>query len=153
MSQSSDTYHAACFCGKVAFTLSAAPELMAYCHCDSCRHWSAGPISEFTLWKPEYLTIIQGAQHIKSFDKHAAQNKGEVLSDRSWCECCGSHLFTRHPGMGLVDVPAVIIKGLGFTPAFHVHYQETVLPMADGLPKFRDLPEPAGGSGEVMPEC
>jgi hypothetical protein len=29
---------------------------------------------------------------------------------------------------------------------------ETVPPMKDGLPKLRDFPAEAGGSGEVMPE-
>jgi hypothetical protein len=54
--------------------------------------------------------------------------------------------------MGLIDVPAVIIKNLNFKPGFHVHYQESVHPMKDGLPKFRDLPKEAGGSGENLPE-
>jgi len=54
--------------------------------------------------------------------------------------------------MELVDVPAVIIEGFTFNPAFHVHYQETVHPMKDGLPKFKDLPAEAGGSGEELPE-
>ncbi len=49
--------------------------------------------------------------------------------------------------MGLIDIPVVVIKDLAFNPAFHVHYQETVLPMKDGLPKFKDLPKEAGGSG------
>ncbi|MCP3667727.1 MAG: aldehyde-activating protein [Gammaproteobacteria bacterium] len=56
-------------------------------------------------------------------------------------------LHTDHPTMGLIDIPVVVIKDLAFNPAFHVHYQETVLPMKDGLPKFKDLPKEAGGSG------
>jgi hypothetical protein len=54
--------------------------------------------------------------------------------------------------MGLVDVPAVIIEDFPFNPAFHVHYQETVQPMKDGLQKFRDLPTVSGDSGEQIPE-
>ena len=46
-------HHAGCFCGAVQFTLAGDPEVMAYCHCDSCRHWSAGPVSAFTLWQPD----------------------------------------------------------------------------------------------------
>jgi hypothetical protein len=34
----------------------------------------------------------------------------------------------------------------------HVNYQETVLPMKDGLPKMKDLPKEMGGSGETMAE-
>ena len=34
----------------------------------------------------------------------------------------------------------------------HVNYAETVLPMNDGLPKFRDFPSDFGGSGEMIAE-
>ena len=54
--------------------------------------------------------------------------------------------------MGLIDVPAAVIRDFMFEPGFHVHYQESVHPMRDGLPKFKDLPEAAGGSGEKLPE-
>ncbi len=54
--------------------------------------------------------------------------------------------------MGLIDVYAAVIPDLQFKPAIHVHYQETVLSIKDGLPKFKDLPEEAGGSGELLPE-
>jgi hypothetical protein len=33
-----------------------------------------------------------------------------------------------------------------------VYYQDKVHRMQDGLPKFKDLPEAAGGSGEEVPE-
>ncbi len=35
--------------GDVKFIVSGAPEAMAYCHCTSCRKWSAGPINAFGL--------------------------------------------------------------------------------------------------------
>ena len=40
---------------------------------------------------------------------------------------------------------------LPFKPGVHVHYQETVLPMKDGLPKMKDLPAEMGGSGTTLP--
>ena len=54
--------------------------------------------------------------------------------------------------MGLIDVPSAVISTFAFKPAFHVHYQETVQPMQDGLPKFKDLPAEAGGTGEELAE-
>ena len=54
--------------------------------------------------------------------------------------------------MGFVDIPAALLEGFAFNPAFHVNYQENVHPMQDGLPKFKDLPEAAGGSGVELPE-
>jgi hypothetical protein len=73
-------------------------------------------------------------------------------SFRKWCKTCGGHVLTEHPTFGLTDVYAALIPGLTFKPAVHVNYQETVLHMKDGLPKFKDFPKEAGGSGETMPE-
>jgi len=61
----SDHKHtSSCFCGEVKFEVSGEPAAMGYCHCESCRHWSAGPVNAFTLWKPEALKITQGASSI-----------------------------------------------------------------------------------------
>ena len=54
--------------------------------------------------------------------------------------------------MGLIDVPAAVIRSFRFEPVFYLHYRETVHRMADGSPKFRDLPAAAGGSGQELPE-
>ncbi|MEC8146940.1 MAG: hypothetical protein VX086_00125 [Pseudomonadota bacterium] len=35
------TFNAECFCGEVRLKIEGTPEPMGYCHCDSCRHWSA----------------------------------------------------------------------------------------------------------------
>lgn len=146
------TYKASCFCGDVQFELSGASEAMAYCHCNSCRQWSAGQVSAFTLWRPENISITKGEDNIGGFDKNPGTNNETVISIRKWCKSCGGHLYTDHPTMGLVDVPAVVIKKLDFKPGFHVHYQETVHQMKDGLTKFKDLPAEAGGSGDELPE-
>ena len=39
-----------------------------------------------------------------------------------------------------------------FNPNLHINYAETVLPMRDGLPKFKDVPAAFGGSDEQMAE-
>lgn len=145
-------HKAGCFCGAVQFTLAGEPEAMAYCHCNSCRHWSAGPVSAFTLWTPENLQITRGAEHISTFDGNPKSDHETVVSERKWCKNCGGHLFTIHPTMGLIDVPAVVIEEFKFQPGFHVHYQESVHHIKDGLPKFQDLPKEAGGSGIELPE-
>lgn len=145
-------YKGRCFCGAVQFTVTNEPELAAYCHCDSCRHWSAGPVNALTLWAPDNFKVTQGADNIGAYDKTAATTNEAGMSNRKWCKTCGGHVFIDHPGMGLVDVPAALVEGFAFSPTFHVHYQESVHPMHDGLPKFKDLPEAAGGSGEEIPE-
>jgi hypothetical protein len=41
---------------------------------------------------------------------------------------------------------------LPFKPSVHVHYQESVLPIRDGLPKQKDVPKEMGGSGVLLSE-
>jgi hypothetical protein len=134
-----------CFCGAVELQVTGAPAAMGYCHCSSCRQWSAGPVNAFTLWAPSAVTITRGAEHVAS---HAKTEK----SIRKWCTKCGGHLMTDHPGFGLVDVYAAVLPELKFVPALHVNYGETVLRMRDGLPKQRDFPAELGGSGTTVPE-
>lgn len=145
-------YKGSCFCGAVQFTVSGDPELMGYCHCNSCRHWSAGPVNSFTLWKPEAITYTKGEDNIDAFSENPGTEDDTVYSVRKWCKSCGGHFLSEHPGMDLIDVYAGVIPDLTFKPALHVHYQETVLPMKDGLPKMKDMPAEAGGSGEVLAE-
>ncbi|GJH16519.1 GFA family protein [Caballeronia novacaledonica] len=140
-----DTYHCQCFCGAVKFTVSGKPEGMGYCHCESCRRWSAGPVNAFTLWKPDAVTITHGTDHIGTYNS-------TEHSYRKWCRDCGGHLFTEHPGLGLTDVYAAVISDFQYDPCVHVHYAESKLPMRDGLPKMKDLPKEMGGSGVSVAE-
>ena len=57
------TYEGSCFCGAVKFTVTGAPAAMGYCHCGSCRLWSAGPVNAFTLWQPQSMKVTSGAEH------------------------------------------------------------------------------------------
>jgi hypothetical protein len=138
-------HHGRCFCGAVELTVTGEPEAMGYCHCESCRHWSAGPVNAFTLWKPQSLKIVKGADRIGTYHKSAN-------SLRKWCKDCGGHLFTDHPSMKLVDVFAALLPTLAFKPAVHVNYGEKVLAVKDGLPKLKDFPREMGGTGITLPE-
>lgn len=142
---SAKTYQGSCFCGAVQITVSGEPAGMGYCHCESCRSWSAGPVNAFTLWQPEAVRVTKGAENIGTY------NKSET-SYRKWCKTCGGHLFTEHPGLKLTDVFAAVIPDLPFQPGVHVNYQETRLRMKDGLPKLKDFPKELGGSGIVVAE-
>ena len=139
------TYEGACFCGEVQIAVTGEPAAMGYCHCESCRSWSAGPVNAFTLWQPAQLKITRGA------DKIGTHNK-TPKSSRKWCKTCGGHVFTEHPHWNLIDVYAATIPRFAFKPGVHVNYQETKLPMKDGLPKMKDLPKEMGGSGDVLAE-
>ncbi len=139
------TWKGSCFCGSVQLAISGEPAGMGYCHCESCRTWSAAPVNAFTLWKPESVKITWGAEKVGTYNKTPHSN-------RKWCKSCGGHLFTEHPGLGLVDVYAAIIPDFPYQPGVHVNYQETKLRIKDGLPKMKDMPKEMGGSGVTLPE-
>ncbi len=139
------TYKGSCFCGAVQLTVSGEPIAMGYCHCDSCRQWSAGPVNAFTLWKPDAVQITQGAGNIGTYNK-------TPHSFRKWCKTCGGHIFTEHPGMGVTDVYAAVIPNFPYRASVHVHYEKTKLRIRDGLPKMKDLPKEMGGSGASVTE-
>lgn len=139
------TYKGKCFCGAVELTVTGQPAAMGFCHCTSCRSWSAGPVNAFTLWSPESVKITKGADNIGTYNK-------TPVSSRKWCKACGGHIMTDHPPFGLVDVYAATIPDFPFQPGLHVHYGETVLRIKDGLPKQKDMPKEMGGSGTLLAE-
>jgi hypothetical protein len=139
------SYRGSCFCGDVEFTVTGEPAVMGYCHCNSCRQWSAAPVNAFTLWQPEAVKFTKGE------DKVGVYHKSE-LSYRKWCKSCGGHLLTVHPPWKLVDVYASVLSDFPYKPGLHVNYGNTVLRMHDGLPKLGDLPKEMGGTGAAVPE-
>lgn len=102
-------------------------------------------MNAFTLWKPEAVRVTAGTEYVATFQK-------TPVSQRQYCRKCGGHLMTNHPPLGLVDVYAATLPTFKFSPAVHVNYAETVLPMHDGLPKLKDFPKEFGGSGETVAE-
>src|SRR5712692_10259735 len=95
--------------------------------------------------KPENVTVTRGKDKIGVFEK-------TERSQRQFCQSCGGHVMTAHPGWKIIDVYAAMIPDLAFEPALHVNYAEKVLAVVDGLPKFKDFPSELGGSGERLAE-
>jgi hypothetical protein len=145
MSPAEQTYTGQCSCGAVRIAVTGEPAGAGYCHCASCRRWSASPVNAFTLWNADSVTVTTGEDQIGEYHENEQ-------TYRQWCKSCGGHLLSRHPQWGLVDVFAATIPELPFTPGVHVNYESTVLPMKDGLPKLKDFPAELGGSGETVPE-
>ncbi|WP_394842253.1 GFA family protein [Pendulispora brunnea] len=142
---SDPSYRGTCFCGAVEIRVTGTPKAMGYCHCASCRAWSAAPVNAFSLWSPESVSVTKGAEHVGEFHK-------TPQSHRQFCRVCGGHILAQHPPWNLVDVYSAVIPDFEHRPALHVNYQEKVLSVRDGLPKFKDLPKDFGGSGEMLPE-
>lgn len=142
---SMEVHSGSCFCGAVAFEAAGAPLEMGYCHCEHCRAWTGAPLVGFTLWPADAVRVTKGADLLGAVNRTG-------FSNRRFCRECGGHVLVEHPGLGFVDIPAGKLPSLPFAPAVHLNYEATPHPMQDGLPKLRDFPAEAGGSGELVPE-
>ena len=91
------------------------------------------------------MRVTKGKENVGVYQK-------TPVSQRHYCTNCGGHLFNHHPPLGLTDVYAATVPSVAFQPGVHVNYAETVLPIRDGLPKFKDFPADFGGSGEMIAE-
>ena len=146
----SEITNGACFCGAVKIELVGEPSAMGYCHCKSCREWSGDPIHAFTIWGNQCVKVVAGEEHLATFRKTP-----ESLSHRQYCTQCGGHLMIGHPVLQVIDVCPGSVPNLEFVAAMHINYESVVLPVKDGLPKFKDFPSEFsafGGTGETVPE-
>jgi len=139
------THKGGCFCGAVQVEATGEPAVMCYCHCESCRSWGAAPVTAVALWPADAVKVTSGAENLGMFEKRAG-------TQRQFCKKCGGHVLTSIPAVGMVDLYPFIVPPTNFAPTMHINYGETVLPMRDGLPKFKDFPAEFGGSGDLIPE-
>ena len=137
------SYNGSCFCGAVQITVTGEPP-MGFCHCNSCRHWSAGPVNAFTLWQPENVKITQGAENSARITKRRKATEMVQNLRRSYLH------RTSRPG-----IDGCLCRRnsrFAFIPGLHVNYGETKLHIRDGLLKLKDFPKGFGGSGIELPE-
>ena len=98
----------------------------------------------------EIIDTEEQFSDIRPFISSYAKVEGH---DRKWGNKCGGHVYVDHSTTyGKIDVYASILKDFEYKPTFHVNYENSILHIKDGLPKFKDFPEPLGGSGEMMDE-
>ncbi len=119
---------------------------MGNCHGISCRAYSGAPFVIYALFAEDQVTVTKGAERLGPVNRTG-------MSARRFCRRCGGHMMTEHPGMGFSDFHAPVLPDLHFRPVWHLNYAEAVLPVRDGLPKLKDFPAHAGGSGETLVEC
>ena len=136
-------YEGKCLCGGVVVRVSGSPLTEGYCHCESCRQWHAAPINAWALWKSDRMEIVSGESLLSGFDSGT--------SFRFRCSRCGSGLFNRK-ARGVTVVYADVLRNSGYShePRCHIHCDESVMTVEDGLPRYVDMPKEWGGSGELV---
>jgi hypothetical protein len=145
MAEQPDVYSGSCLCGRVQLEVTGSPIAAGYCHCETCQTWHAAPVNAYAVWNDESVRVVQGEESL-SQHRHGR-------SHRHWCTQCGSGVLNRLR-RGRSVVYAAILSGSGYVhkAEFHIHCDEAILDLSDGLPKFVDLPAEFGGSGERIDE-
>ena len=146
MSDEITVYKGSCYCGSVTVTVKGPPAASAYCHCFECRKWHSAPINAWSIWPRDSVTI----------DGPITTSQISERSHRVSCEKCGGCVANIKPTVSMIVVYPMTLTGPGtafkYKPAFHIFYQERVMDVSDGLPKFADMPEKFGGSGKTIEE-
>ena len=121
-----------CLCGACTVKVTGDPIIRAICHCESCRKWT-GSLGQLVNLYPEDSVTIEG----ELIEFHKTKDS---ISFRKACAKCRSCVTNDHPKLGARDVCGGILGGM-HEPTMHLHYQESVFPIMDGLPKFKDTPK------------
>lgn len=140
-------YHAKCSCGAVQLEAEGEPVVQCYCHCNSCRSFTGSPVNTPVLWPREKVRFTAGEDKLRRYSKNGHPEGGTFS-----CGVCNGFVGVALPEAGLFDIFAGLVSDLDFTPSVHINYENSVLPIRDGLPKFKDMPEDWGGSGELIAE-
>jgi hypothetical protein len=138
-------HRASCFCGQVKLVAEGDPVIQCFCHCTSCRRWSGQPVTACVLWPEDRVRFLSGAGKLLRFSE-----TGHAEGGRFSCQICGGAVCTFLPRGRLYDIFAGVLADFEFQPTTHINYGERVLSIDDGLPKFRDMPQRSGGSGDLV---
>jgi len=129
-----------CYCGECKVTVKGDPAMQVICHCDDCRKWGGGVAQAAKLYPPDNVTATG-----------EMVSKVEGKRRMSCAKCGGVVLDDMSETMKMKMVPAGLFNS-PFKPTMHLMYKMKVMPIKDGLPKFKELPKDFGGSDEKMEE-
>jgi hypothetical protein len=103
-------------------------------------------MTSFIMWPFEAVTIVEGREHLALFSRVPETPRG-------WCARCGGHIgaFRDEAEPPHVAAGPHMFPSLAFAPTMHVFCGEAVIEVDDDLPRYRELPETFGGSGDLMP--
>ena len=127
-----------CLCGEVRFSYEGPPRWVAYCHCESCRRATSGPVA---VW----IGVEKTAYRLDAGEPGAYRSSPGVV--RRFCRTCGSPLSYEgdrwpneiHLLSGSLDDPEV---------AAEVRVDQ---PGSDGDPDRRLVPADQFGRGVRVP--
>ena len=77
-----------CLCGEIRYRVTADPEWVGYCHCQTCRKQSGAPVTACAMFPLDQVTWVQGKPAYYSASQKAK---------RGFCPACGGNLTWETP--------------------------------------------------------
>jgi len=150
-----------CYCGAVKITAEGEPAVKAICHCKACRSWGGGIGQAVTLFPKDSVKVegelittpVPFAGGYPSEPTPGSPPQG--FSTRKVCAKCYAAVLNDHSGpAGKIDLCGGLLDwGVGgFEPMMHINYENRIMSIKDGKPKFIDFPAAFGGTDKTMEE-
>ena len=120
-----------CRCGDIRFEVSAAPVLIEYCHCRSCRHSAGAPLMAWAGFRRGDFSFTRGAP---------TTHESSPGVGRTFCGRCGSSLTLtdeRFPAEVYVAL-AAFDDAQAPSPEIHIWRSQRLpwLETTDALPRY-----------------
>jgi hypothetical protein len=128
-----------CRCGAVAVALSGPSLAHFFCHCDDCQAAHCGAFVPVAMYRADAVEILRG--ELGSWKLRTTA--------RRTCLRCGTRVFAE-PNERLRGVSAYLLPPGQFVPKFHIYCRFALVPVADALPHYADVPARFGGSDEQV---
>ncbi|KAJ5831767.1 hypothetical protein N7474_000078 [Penicillium riverlandense] len=141
-------WRARCECGKVSYMLKSERPLDAkYCHCRGCQVMHGAPFQWAAIFHKEDISFTNGASGL-AFYSSSHNSQEYQLPTKVSCAFCHSPIMDEGRNVCLLFPELIDLTGSGdekrrqlegFKPTCHIFYEQRMLDLEDGLPKWSGM--------------
>ncbi|PSS23317.1 hypothetical protein M430DRAFT_71846, partial [Amorphotheca resinae ATCC 22711] len=143
-------YSGRCHCGLVQYEISSAQPLDAkFCHCRTCQVLHGAPFQWAAIFQKPDVNFPHGTQNLKFYNS-ALQTETHELPCKVSCAYCRAPIMDEGRNMILLFPSLVRFAGeeerRRFGARCHMFYEQRVVDVPDGLPKWAGM----SGASELI---
>jgi hypothetical protein len=133
-------YRACCHCGAVQYEVCADPMDAKICHCLACQKLHGAPMQWAAIFHKRDIRLTQGLETLRFINTEHFRHE-RLLPCKVSCGRCrtliadeGRRMWLAFPS--LFDFGHVSKIPAAFKPTCHIFYNQRVVDIDDGLPKW-----------------
>ncbi|KAK0123863.1 hypothetical protein ONS95_008856 [Cadophora gregata] len=136
-------YEGGCHCGKVMYQLGRERPLASkFCHCSTCQRIHGAPFQHAAIFKKTDINFLKGHHDLQWYDSTEKTTRHKLPCKVS-CAFCGSWIMDEGRRMILLFPGLIDFKDREererFAPECHMFYENRVVDINDGLPKWSGM--------------